>query len=204
MAVNTSQNYTSSVNDAATSPLLHELQLGEQLNDCIQQTRRADFSLMLAMLAEDVREHSQFCLPQAQALSEKDTSNKALRKQFQLPETAPLALQSMNEIASFNQVEAVLANDLASIRLANALTPKPLSFRDNKHHIASDVIANTSVYCQTKLAQAAQQNRQTVAQKPTTPDENSEPSLLNHELPLNVEGWLNGIEKSLVQAPLVN
>ena len=43
--------------------LLHELQLGEQLNDSVVQARRADFSLMLAMLAEDVREQSQFVLP---------------------------------------------------------------------------------------------------------------------------------------------
>ena len=36
---------------SSTDVLLHELQLGEQLNESVVQTRRADFSLMLAMLA---------------------------------------------------------------------------------------------------------------------------------------------------------
>ena len=54
---------------SSTNVLLHELQLGEQLNESVEQTRRADFSLMLAMLAEDVREQSQFLLPKTQEIT---------------------------------------------------------------------------------------------------------------------------------------
>ena len=77
--------------------LVHELQLGEQLNESVHSERRSDFSLMLAMLTEDVKAHSQFTLPLSQ-IPEKSTSSEQLRKHFQLPDEAPLALKNVEEI----------------------------------------------------------------------------------------------------------
>jgi hypothetical protein len=198
LTVDVKQSYSTQVNGAHSAtalPLSHELQLGDQLNECVHQTRRADFSLMLAMLAEDVREHSQFSLPSKVDATEANSSETALRKKFQLPNSAPLALKSMEEIASFNQAGTISANDLASIRLSNAIAPKPLAFRDDKKHISHDVIANTSVHCQVKLSQAAQSNEKNKAQDDV---------LLNHTLPFNAEGWLSGIQESLVQSSMIN
>ena len=86
---------------SSTNVLLHELQLGEQLNESVEQTRRADFSLMLAMLAEDVREQSQFLLPKSEEETAVELSNLALRKQFNLPDKAKLALTTPNEVNQF-------------------------------------------------------------------------------------------------------
>jgi hypothetical protein len=77
-------------NSIASKPLLHELQLGEQLNECVHQSRRSDFSLMLAMLCDDVREQSQFILPKSAPIDGtstdiKEVNNKTLRKHFDLP-----------------------------------------------------------------------------------------------------------------------
>jgi hypothetical protein len=194
LAVDVKQSYSTQVNgaqSAAALPLSHELQLGEQLNECVHQTRRADFSLMLAMLDEDVREHSQFSLPSSADVIEVDLVEAALRKKFQLPNSARLALKNMEEIASFNQAATISANDLASIRLTNAIAPKPLAFRDDKKYIPNDVISNTSVHCQVKLAQSVQ-----------TPQVDD--TLHNQVLPFNVEGWLTGVHKSIVQSSMIN
>ena len=93
---------------SSASALLHELQLGEQLNESVVQTRRADFSLMLAMLADDVREQSQFLLPQTPETTPADVTNIALRKQFNLPEKPALALTTLDDVKQFNQVHNIV------------------------------------------------------------------------------------------------
>jgi len=130
--------------------LIHELQLGESLNQCVHHERRADFSLMLAMLVDDAQEFSQFKTPQTPS-DLKVTSDDMLRKIFDLPKQASLSLKSIEQVASFNQVERVIAGELASIRLNDALSPKPLAFRHDKAFIPTQVKTNTTVYCQAKL-----------------------------------------------------
>ena len=192
---------------SSTNVLLHELQLGEQLNESVEQTRRADFSLMLAMLAEDVREQSQFLLPKSQELTAADLSNLALRKQFNLPDKAKLALTTPNEVNQFNQAHTIVDNDLANIHLTNAMMPKPLAFRDDNKHIESQVLENTSLFTQLKHKQAAEACQAHLNQLPqnqldTTSIETDKP--LSQSLNFNAKAWLDGIQQSLVKAPLLN
>ena len=187
MAITTA-NTISDQNIAPNSEiLLHELQLGEQLNESVHQARRADFSLMLAMLCDDVREHSQFILPKGEvnALDELPDNNQRLRNYFDLPEPAPLALKSIEQIVDYNQGQLIADNDLASLQLHNALSPKPLSFRDDKQHINSTVLGNTSLTCQ---------ERHMAAQ--VSP-------VLNKPINMNVEGWLKAVQTSLVKSSLL-
>lgn len=188
MAVNAANNKSDNNIAPNSAILLHELQLGEQLNESVHQARRADFSLMLAMLCDDVREHSQFILPQADAsLSEQSAqTSQTLRKHFDLPEQAPLALKNIEQISQYNQSQLLADNDLASIQLGNALSPKPLTFRDDKQHIASNVLGNTSLTCQEK--HLSQQ---------TSP-------VLNKPINMNVEAWLKTVQTSLVKSSLVD
>ncbi|NQY86153.1 MAG: hypothetical protein HRT51_00155 [Colwellia sp.] len=168
--------------------LLHELQLGEQLNESVHQARRADFSLMLAMLCDDVREHSQFILPQVDvsAVEQSIQTNQVLRKHFDLPEQAPLALKDVEQINQYNQSQLIADNDLVSIQLSNALSPKPLTFRDNKQYIATNILSNTSLTCQEK------HNHQQV------------PTVLNKRINMNVDAWLKTVQTSLVKSSLVD
>jgi len=178
------------INSSATESLtnkalLHELQLGEQLNESVQGARRADFSLMLAMLCDDVREQSQFILPK-QSIADISHNDEALRKQFDLPDKAPLALKKLSQIAQYNQAQTVADNQLASLHLSDALGPKALAFRDNAKHVSHDVITNTTVVCQQKHA----------AQQPNP--------VLNKTLAVNVNAWLKNVQTSIVKAKLID
>jgi len=168
--------------------LLHELQLGEQLNESVHQARRADFSLMLAMLCDDVREQSQFIVPQLipqQNITEKTLTASSLRKQFDLPEQAPLAITDLAQINNYNQAQDIVENSLTNIHLTDAIKPKPLAFRDDASHIANNVMSNTSLVCQAKHAQ----------QDATI--------VLNKRLSMDAKGWLKNIQTSLVKSRLV-
>ncbi len=188
MAVNAANNIPDNNIAPNSAILLHELQLGEQLNESVHQARRADFSLMLAMLCDDVREHSQFILPQVDvsAVEQSIQTNQVLRKHFDLPEQAPLALKDVEQINQYNQSQLIADNDLVSIRLSNALSPKPLTFRDNKQYIATNILSNTSLTCQEK------HNHQQV------------PTVLNKRINMNVDAWLKTVQTSLVKSSLVD
>lgn len=175
----------------ASEPLLHELQLGEQLNECVHESRRSDFSLMLAMLCDDVREQSQFILPRAipidgTSTEKEQVTNQVLRKYFELPEEAPLALKNIEEINQFNQGEIVANNDVISLHLLNALAPKPLAFRNNDKYISNDVLSNTTLVCQEKYAHK------------------QESEVINKPLNMHVENWLKAVQTSIVKSSLVD
>lgn len=188
MAVNSANN--SSVNNTVDNSeiLLHELQLGDKLNESVHQARRADFSLMLAMLCDDVREHSQFILPQADvsAVEQAKQTNQELRLYFDLPDQAPLALTNIEQVNQYNQGHLIENNDIASIQLSNILLPKPLAFRDDKKYIASNVLGNTSLTCQEKY------NHSELS------------AVLNKRMDMKVDNWLKGIQTSLVKSSLVD
>ena len=190
MAVNVVDD-TFNNNTVTSKPLLHELQLGEQLNECVHQSRRSDFSLMLAMLCDDVREQSQFILPKAEPIDGTSTDNKQvnnqiLRKHFDLPEEAPLALKNIQQINQYNQGQLIADNDLASLHLTNAISPNPLAFRNDDKHISNNVLSNTSLICQEKHALK------------------QEEKVINKPLDMHVNNWLKAIQTSLVESNLVD
>ena len=167
------------VENSESKLLIEELQLGVKLNECVHSKRRYDFSLMLSMLAPDVRVHSQFSLP----LTEKDhvnVSDESLRKTLNVAATPPLALTSLADITCFQQGHLVVNEQLATMRLTDAINPKPLAFRDDKKHISSSVMDNTSLFCQQKKKILSKQR-----------------------LPFNVKAWLNAVQETVVKAPLV-
>lgn len=170
--------------NALNDILIHELQLGEQLGECVHNERRSDFSLLLAMLTDDVRVHSQFTLPKSEVI-EKASSSEQLRQEFQLPDEAPLSLKSLESIDEFNQSELVSKSQLDCLRLNNVLNPKALSFRDNVKYIPTQVMSNTSLYCQQKH------------EKPNT----VEPKIRSD---FNVNAWLNTVKTAIVKEPLMD
>ncbi|MGJ8692580.1 MAG: VC2046/SO_2500 family protein [Thalassotalea sp.] len=155
--------------------LINEIELGTALNQCVQQERRSDFSLMLAMLTEDAREFSEFNLPE-QADVEKRQDEEQLRRLFNLPKPQPLALAQLDDIDSFNQ--AHLVNDMNEIHFRNSLKPKALAFRDDVKHISSNILSNTSLHTQKRY--------------------HSENKVTTAKLAFNTNEWLNTIEQSIV------
>ncbi|MEW6982790.1 VC2046/SO_2500 family protein [Colwelliaceae bacterium 6471] len=164
--------------------LIHELQLGEQLNECVHSKRRADFSLMLAMLVDDVREHSQFIVPKSMpALTQ--VTDESLRREFKLPDKAPLSIDDYEQISTYNQADLVAEKRMTELRLVNALQPKPLAFRNDNHHIESQVMSNTSLYCQRRHKEKSE-------------------AQLKQRLPFNAKGWLSDIQETIVKSSLIN
>lgn len=160
--------------------LIHERQLGDQLGECVHQKRRSDFSFMLAMLTDDVTAHSQFKHPQTQQ-EESLITNDSLRQNFHLPAQAPLALDDLSAIADFNQATLIQDQSLEQIKLANALSPKALAFRDDAQHIPQQVMENTSLYCQYKHLKS--------------------PSIKRDEF--NANAWLSAVNTARVKSELI-
>jgi ribosomal S4p-like protein len=177
------------------SLLFHELQLGSQLNQCVHSKRRADFSLMLAMLTDDVREHSQFFVPTA-AQKDREFSDDILRKAFQLPDKAPLGLKKLTDLNKFSQAELIKQQQLASLHLQNALVPLPLSFYNDKKHLDTKVLSDTSIHCQ-------QRNQQQNQQKNNDKMESSTASF-NKLAFFNAKAWLDNIQSSLINGANVS
>ncbi len=165
-----------------TQLLIEELQLGNQLNQSIHGDRRSDFSLMLSMLTDDVRAHSQFSLPLSSDTASKN-SPSTLRKQFDLPNERALGLKDVNEIKKFSQAQLVSQNNMVNIHLTDCLSPNPLAFRDDAQFVATNVMSNTSLYCQ------QQHNKQAEIKKT--------------RLSFNANGWLKAVQNALVKAPLL-
>lgn len=161
--------------------LINEIQLGNKLNECVHSERRSDFSLMLAMLTDDAREFSEFALPvkdEETSLSDDEYNELTLRKIFNLPEKSPLSLTNITELEKFNEAHLISEQTIAAIHLSNVLTPKPLSFRNNDQHIASDIMANTSIHTQKRY------------------ESNNQP--LSKKLNFNTVQWLNTVKQASV------
>jgi hypothetical protein len=137
------------VDDLKNNILINELQLGETLNTCIHQKERSQFSLLLAMLTDDVQAHSQFHLPKEEVITPEVDEN-SLRKLFNLPKKQDLSLDNVENIGRYDQASLVENNSLTHISLLSALNPLPLAFRDDALFIPKDVLNNTSLYCQKK------------------------------------------------------
>ncbi|WP_448568517.1 VC2046/SO_2500 family protein [Thalassotalea ganghwensis] len=160
-----------------TQLLVEEKQLGTTLNECVHTQRRSDFSLLLAMLIDDVCQHSQFTLPKSELVN--STSDEAqLRKYFSVPSAQPLSISSLDDLATFGQSELVENKQLASMRLENALFPKALCFRNDASHISSEVMSNTSIHCQNDCKPKQRQS-------------------------FNANGWLKSLQETIVRAPLM-
>lgn len=165
----------------STDILVHELQLGEQLGESVHEQRRSDFSLLLAMLTDDVRAHSQFTLPLSEKPERKVTAD-TLRQEFQLPKEAALSLENMDKIQAFDQAELIEQNNLDALRLSQVLNPKPLAFRDDASHIAQNIMTNTSLHCQQKYK------------------EKNKPIERNN---FNAKAWLTAVKDCMVKSPLI-
>lgn len=166
--------------------LINENQLGGKLGESVHSKRRSDFSLMLAMLTDDVCIQGQFLLPKTENIENEDSD---LRKTFHLPKQADLALDDSGKINHFNQSSFLVDQSLADLHLQNALAPKPIAFRDDKNHIPTEVLTNTSIYCQTKHQRIKENN-------------NDGDDSVVKRLNFNANLWLDAIQTTIKQAPL--
>lgn len=123
--------------------LSNELQLGQQLNTSVVDDR-ANFSLLLALMSQDVQDQAQFHLESYNHQQDvQSKSNSSLQDQFPVPPQQPLVSDQTGEVQSLEAGELVNTHGLVAARLRHCLTPEPLSFElGKKHGIAADVFDN--------------------------------------------------------------
>ena len=125
--------------------LITESQLKTRLNKSVHEARRGEFALLLAMLSHDALDFSEFHLPKSDARSYQADEN-TLRKQLGAGPSQPLAPDSFDMLigkdnsALLAQVDCNVA--MSDIKLRQYLKPEPLNIRDEKNHIALNVIDN--------------------------------------------------------------
>lgn len=135
------------VTDTISQPLIEEAQLGTTLNRNVHSNKRSEFSLLLAMLTDDVRAFSQFNLP-THKTAEKTITDEQLRRTFMLPEKTELAIKALDDIDRYAQSSLANQGLLTTLKLQDCLQAKPIGFRDDKAHVPSAIMENTSLYCQ--------------------------------------------------------
>lgn len=127
---------------------IHEAELGNQLSHSVHESRRNDFSLMLAMLVDDIREHSQFHQPQTQAEKPQD-SELQLRRQLAVNTPAPMSDEKLS-YAHHAQAVNISQGRQDTMRLQNALAKAPLAQFDQPQRVTSKVLENVSGYSKSR------------------------------------------------------
>ncbi|KTF14710.1 VC2046/SO_2500 family protein [Pseudoalteromonas sp. H105] len=123
--------------------LITESQLDNRLAKSVSESRRGEFSLLLAMLSQDALDFSQFHLPKTPFGSDaKNNSEAQLRAELGVVPAQALAPDSFDMLIGEHNAKRLLESGMSSIRLRHCLSPEPLAVRDDKHHIPLPIIDN--------------------------------------------------------------
>lgn len=128
-------------------PLINEWQLGNKLNQALQQQQRADFSLWLALLSPAVEEMAAFETPASE--SKKSAMdyyqalgiNKSRGYSWQQQDGALLHKQSLAAHCS-----------LVQLKLQSYLNPEPWVLQEDSRKLDSPLIADLDPHCRRRLA----------------------------------------------------
>ncbi|CAM3847145.1 Ribosomal S4P (gammaproteobacterial) [Vibrio aerogenes CECT 7868] len=120
--------------------LINELQCGQSVNQAVSQNRRADFTLLLAMLSTDARENT-IC----EALPVPDKAENTLRDQFGLNSPQPLSSNQDTYHLGANIAHYFHHGGLPSAKLQHYLAPDALTYQpEATHELDEDVYHNLS------------------------------------------------------------
>jgi len=140
-----SQNVNSHHRAQATHYVSVEAEFGSGLNQALNRGQRADFSYLLAMLSDNVIEHSSFSDDRKVEVSSLWTPPFAVGSKVPLQSTS----------TEFNQSPtALFTNSRTHWCLQQALQPAGLHPVNDAKHIPAHVVANCAHYVQHRLSGA--------------------------------------------------
>lgn len=122
--------------------LINEWQLKGRLNLALQHQQWADFSLHLALLSPDVREHAAFCLHS----SEPKIKKPSLEQQLGVRTERDVQCSEDDLTRLARQQHALLAGGLAALRLQSLLQPTPTVIRHDAQKISADVAESLDLH----------------------------------------------------------
>ncbi|WP_372872819.1 VC2046/SO_2500 family protein [Shewanella sp.] len=119
--------------------LVNESQVGDRLARAVEDGRRGDFGLILAMLSQDARDFAEFCLSTDVSVEQK------LSKQFELPPKQPLvAFPGNQECMDNSGVFRTFGH--TAFRLNQALLPEPVLIRGEQSADMAVVLNNCEAH----------------------------------------------------------
>ena len=148
--------------------IINEWQLNSKLNNALQHTERADFSLYLALLSPAVEEFAEFYTPDA--VNQQVQTN--LYQRFGVSAERNVAMDHEDVSLLLKHSEALQKGGLAQLKLAASLNAPPLTMYNDKHRLGSDVWQNISSHCRRRLLQ------QTPAKPEANPAASNKPEAL--------------------------
>ncbi|WP_087026055.1 VC2046/SO_2500 family protein [Thaumasiovibrio subtropicus] len=110
------------VHNLDKAQLINEVQLGPRLNQSVTRGHRADFSLLLAMLSPDVREHEPL-----DKLDLPDNSEAALRAKFELAEQQSLVGDDLSYERGEHEANAFHEGGISAALLQHYAAPSALT-----------------------------------------------------------------------------
>ncbi|MCG6214350.1 hypothetical protein K6U56_20625 [Vibrio furnissii] len=129
--------------------LINELQIGTGISQAVLHGRRADFSLMLALFSNDVRDTTP-----VEAIEQVETTEDVLRQRFELQAPQTLRSDQSSYQISARQADLFHQGGLASAKLSHYLTPEVLAYLpEDTQDLPEEVYLNLSGYERRHLAQ---------------------------------------------------
>lgn len=124
--------------------LVDEMQLGERLNNDLQRSDRADFSLLLSMLSQDITDHAEFC-PETENIERQID----LRRRFSLPPRQENYAKAEDFSRAVMISDTFAADGMSGVFLAHCLKPEP--FVPFERLLSAEVFAELTPLKQEKL-----------------------------------------------------
>ncbi|RPA59149.1 queD-like protein [Shewanella frigidimarina] len=134
------------------STLVNELQIGSRLNVAIENNRRGEFGLLLAMLSIDARDMAQFQLD-----NDVDSTQK-LRQRFSVPQPQLLVDDISVHPDTIDNAMIFQEQGARQFQLQQALTPEALVIRGSQSDSMVEVLSNCDYLTKNKAINAYQQH----------------------------------------------
>ncbi|EWH09449.1 hypothetical protein DS2_12223 [Catenovulum agarivorans DS-2] len=144
--------------------VIHEGHIAASLNRALGQNQRGDFSLLLAMLDDNVCENAQFKLATQQQQAEQ-ADEAVLKQQLGVVDAFKVSADEQAYESALDQSYALNFAGLAMNKLVAYLNPPALSQFNDKGKIDQHVIDNLSVHARNRLVAAQQTQEQTTSPK---------------------------------------
>ncbi|QTG88921.1 hypothetical protein JTI77_01550 [Vibrio furnissii] len=129
--------------------LINELQIGTGISQAVLHGHRADFSLMLALFSNDVRDTTP-----VEAIEQVETTEDVLRQRFELQAPQTLRSDQSSYQISARQADLFHQGGLASAKLSHYLTPEVLAYLpEDTQDLPEEVYLNLSGHERRHLAQ---------------------------------------------------
>lgn len=126
--------------------LINEWQTGQHLNTAVQQARRSDFALVLAMFSPDVRDSAEFYTPQPQVAP----VTADVYQQLHVVPQREFGLQQDDLTRLQQQSQQFHAGGLASWRLHHLLQPEAWVLKHDAKKLDDEVLANLPLHCKVR------------------------------------------------------